>query len=228
MLCLVASAYAQQEDNINKGMQFRWGFKGGLNFTTYSSECDDIQAHMGQWGVLCRWTWGSFAIQPELFYARMGVRSYEYVVQSHSGEAYGTGEPLEDELLKIHLLSDNIQLPIMFKYYLPIYSGGFNVQAGPLVSQRFDYKLNTVSQKGYLLAVQQGDGSKWDDGRIRRFAQSMNHVTAGINFGAGYDSASGIGVDFRCYLGLVPVFRNDLLNGKTKDRVWSLSFTYTL
>lgn len=213
ILCFAAAANAQTE--------FRYGFKGGLNFSTFSTDPDDVQARMGQWGVLCRFRVGSFAVQPELFYARQGVRSLERMIQRHPDHAYQTGEWDHDELYKLMLLTDNIQMPIMIKYYLPIFDG-LNIQAGPQMSQRFDYKISSPSQKGYLLDPKI-DGT----GDIRDYARDMNHFSVAANVGVGYDSASGIGVDFRCSLGLTPVFKT-LYNTHSRDRVWSISFTYTL
>lgn len=219
LLCVVAVADAQ--------MIFRYGFKGGLNFATYDSDADDVQCRLGQWGVLCRFEWGSFAIQPELFYARQGVRSLERLVVPEL-----EGSWITEQNFKLMLLSDNVQLPIMLKYYLPIASlKGINVQAGPQFSQRFDYKVSTPSEKGYLASDYLGGAMS-----KRRFAQDMNQFTVMANMGIGFDSESGIGVDFRCSMGLTPVFKGEIVDPKTgenyaynsnsHDRVWSISFTY--
>ena len=50
-----------------------------------------------------------------------------------------------------------------------------------------------------------------------------------LNVGAGFDSESGIGVDFRCGLGLTKVFEDgtQYASSNTRDRVWSLAFSYT-
>lgn len=219
LLCVVAVADAQ--------MIFRYGFKGGLNFATYDSDADDVQCRLGQWGVLCRFEWGSFAIQPELFYARQGVRSLERLVIPEL-----EGSWITEQNFKLMLLSDNVQLPIMLKYYLPIASlKGINVQAGPQFSQRFDYKVSTPSEKGYLASDYLGGAMS-----KRRFAQDMNQFTVMANMGIGFDSESGIGVDFRCSMGLTPVFKGEIVDPKTgenyaynsnsHDRVWSISFTY--
>lgn len=219
LLCVVAVADAQ--------MIFRYGFKGGLNFATYDSDADDVQCRLGQWGVLCRFEWGSFAIQPELFYARQGVRSLERLVVPEL-----EGSWITEQNFKLMLLTDNVQLPIMLKYYLPIASlKGINVQAGPQFSQRFDYKVSTPSEKGYLASDYLGGAMS-----KRRFAQDMNQFTVMANMGIGFDSESGIGVDFRCSMGLTPVFKGEIVDPKTgenyaynsnsHDRVWSISFTY--
>lgn len=218
LLCVVAVADAQ--------MIFRYGFKGGLNFATYDSDADDVQCRLGQWGVLCRFEWGSFAIQPELFYARQGVRSLERNVVPELEHCWSKGK------YKLLLLTDNIQLPIMLKYYLPIDKvRGVNIQVGPQFSQRFDYKVSSPSEKGYLASGELG-------GVLKRnvYAQDMNQFTVMANMGIGFDSESGIGVDFRCSMGLTPVFKGEIVDPKTgenyaynsnsHDRVWSISFTY--
>lgn len=227
MFCCVATVTKAQ-------MQFRYGFKGGLNFATYSSDADDVQARLGQWGAICRFEFGSFAIQPEVFYARQGVRSLEKYVIDHreEGKAFGTGDVLEVEKFKLGVLTDNIQVPIMVKYYLPTTRWkGLNVQVGPQFSQRFDYKISTPSQLGYyrepLLGTYHND--KYNETQTistkYALARDMNKFTVAANFGLGFDSESGIGVDLRCSWGLTPVFKN-LYNPNSRDRVYSISFTY--
>lgn len=208
-------------------MVFRYGLKGGLNFATFDSDADDVQCRLGQWGVLCRFEFGSFAVQPELFYARQGVRSLERNVIPEL-----QGSWITERDFKLMLLTDNIQLPIMIKYYLPITPlKGINIQAGPQFSHRFDYKISTPSEKGYLSSEALGGAlSK------RKFAQDMNQFTVMANMGIGFDSESGIGVDLRCSMGITPVFKGEITNSKTgekfaynsksHDRVWSISFTY--
>ncbi|MBP5365289.1 MAG: PorT family protein [Bacteroidales bacterium] len=222
MFCATTVASAQ--------MQFRYGFKGGLNFATFSSDPDDIQARLGQWGVLCRFEFGSFAIQPEVFYSRQGVRSLEKVIFDHHkyGPAFATGDILETEYYKLGVLTDNIQMPIIAKYYLP-FSGvlkGSNIQAGPQFSQRFDYKISSPSQKGYLADSRMGEREDINFiGKFNSLGRDMNQFTIAASFGFGYDSESGIGVDLRCNWGLTPVFKT-LYNTNSTDRVYSVSFTY--
>lgn len=214
----------------NAEMRFRYGFKGGMNFATYSSDPDDVQARLGQWGAICRFEFGSIAIQPEVFYSRQGVRSLEKLVYNHEphGPAFATGDILEHEKYKLGVLTDNIQMPIIVKYYLP-FSGvlkGGNIQAGPQFSQRFDYKISSPSQKGYLADSRLGVR---DDrpfiGKFVSLGRDMNKFTVAASFGVGYDSESGIGVDLRCNWGITPVFKT-LYNTNATDRVYSVSFTY--
>lgn len=210
------SALASAEVNFN------WGFKGGLNFTTYDSDVDDVQAHLGQWGVICRFKFGeSFAIQPEVFYACQGVRSLEFLLSKNQDNSpFGSdNNPWNDYTkYRLGLLTDNIQEAIMLKYYLPFGQKCLNIQAGPQFSQRFDYKVTSPSPHGYLKEL--GMNSKYG------FAQDMNKFTTMLNVGVGYDSPSGIGVDLRWTTGLTPVFKN--LYPTAHDRVYSISFTYTL
>jgi hypothetical protein len=224
---LIAFALLSAVTLAEAQMTFRYGIKGGLNLATYDSDADDAQCRLGQWGVLCRFEFGSFAVQPELFYARQGVRSLERNVIPELEDSWIT-----ESDYKLMLLSDNVQLPIMVKYYLPIEKiKGFNIQAGPQFSQRFDYKISSPSEKGYLGgSVLGGVMSK------RAFAQDMNQFTVMANMGIGFDSESGIGVDVRCSMGITPVFKGDITNPHTgekfaynsnsHDRVWSISFTY--
>ncbi len=210
----------------NAQFDFGYGFKAGLNFATYSSDCDDIQARPGQYGILCRLKFGSsFAIQPEVFYSRQGVRSLEFLIAGHYDDApYNTLNPTNDqEKFRLLLLNDCVQMPIMLKYYLPINLYGFNVQAGPLFSQRFEYRVSTPSPLGYLR-----DSSTFGRSLTSKndFARDQNKATMGINTGIGFDSPSGIGLDVRCYFGLTPVFKT--LYRNARDRVWSISFTYLL
>lgn len=226
--------------------EFHWGFKGGLNFTTYDSDADDVQARMGQWGVLCRWNIGEhFAIQPELFYARMGVRSLKKLLKAAPAhDSFSTEGSLQNEWFRIMLLTDNVQLPIIFKYYLPVdvFGGkGLNVHAGPLFSQRFDYKISTPNPEGFLQdPLLSGNGSiqynadgsitRRYDNDLRNFARSMNQFTVHAVWGVGYDSPSGIGVDIRCQMGITPVWnssKNHVYNSNSHDRVWALCFNYT-
>lgn len=229
LLCMFAvSSMAQVE--------FHWGFKGGINFTTYDSDADDVQARMGQWGVLARWKFNDhIALQSEFFYARMGVRSLKKAIKWFPQDAYYTGEDNLNQKFRLQLLTDNVQLPILVKYYIPVnlFGGpGFNVHAGPLFSQRFDYKISTSSHQGFLLDPMlggEGDVLK-STATLRKFARAQNQFTIHALFGVGYDSPSGIGVDIRCQMGITPVWdKNDkyCYNSHSHDRVWSLCFNYT-
>ncbi len=223
LLCQAAiGAIAQTE--------FHWGFKGGMNITTYDSDCDDLQGHMGQWGLLCRWKLNDhFAVQPELFYSKMGVRSLENVLYANEGYEYGTGQKLNPTKFKLHLTTDNMQLPVIFKYYMPAtLLEGLNVHAGPLFSVRFDYSAHTVSPIGYLKDGQMGPTGEGINALVD-IARAQNVCTAQAVVGVGYDSPTGIGFDFRCQLGITPVFKkNDpgCYNSNSHDRVWAFCFSY--
>lgn len=205
-------------------IEFSYGLKVGLNFCTYDSDCDDVQARMGQDGIICRWRYKNWALQPELHYARMGVRSLVKRVNAYDGDAPATGGTNYSDRFMLQLLTDNVQMPIMFKYYLPLFNHGLNIQAGPMFSQRFDYKVSTSSQKGQLRDEATGEVLQ-----LRRFAKAQNQFTVLANVGVGFDSESGIGVDFRCSMGITPVFdKNEFgcYNPNSHDRVWSIQFTY--
>ncbi|MCF0190443.1 MAG: PorT family protein [Marinilabiliaceae bacterium] len=222
---------------LYSGMQFHFGAKIGLNLTTYDSDVDDVQARIGQMGILCRWQWENWAIQPEVFYSRMGVRSLEKSIKWHPEETWrikGQNIVGHDDLLnedfKIMFLTDNIQVPIMFKYYLPVSIKGINIQAGPMISFNFDYTISSPSQHGYLNNYMFGthtyrSGKVTGIESLRRVARDRNRVLAMANFGFGYDSKSGIGADVRMCMGLTPVFKS-LYNTKSKDRVIAVSFYY--
>lgn len=232
LICLMAvSASAQVE--------FHWGFKGGINFTTFDSDADDAQAHMGQWGVLARWNFNEhFALQTELFYARMGVRSLRkpmYWYPEHDGAL--SEMDLLNKKFRLQILTDNVQLPILFKYYIPVnlFGGhGLNIHAGPLFSQRFDYKVSTSSPEGYLLdPILGGDGDPENTKKsntLRSFARAQNKFTIHALWGIGYDSPSGIGVDLRYQMGITPVWddsKRGCYNSNSHDRVIAICFCYT-
>lgn len=237
-IALVAStimSYAQDNNtseewstkSVKRGseIEFSYGVKIGLNFCTYDSDCDDIQARMGQDGILCRWRYKNWALQPEIHYARMGVRSLVTKVNNYDGAAPVTNGKNYSDRFMLHLLTDNIQMPIMFKYYTPLFSYGLNVQAGPMLSQRFNYHISTSSQKSQLR-----DAKTDQLLELRNIARGQNQFTVLANFGVGFDSESGIGVDLRCSMGITPVFKDDYwrgcYNSKSHDRVWSIQFTY--
>lgn len=223
--------------------EFHWGFKGGLNFTTVDSDVDDFQARMGQWGMLCRWELGDhFAIQPEVFYARMGFRSLKKLIRSAPAHDTMSGEgSLQNEWFHLQILTDNVQIPIVFKYYLPINlfgDKGLNVHAGPLFSQRFEYKISTSDHEGVLLdPALTGNGTPYVDGNsyrenntIHNFARAMNKTQFQVLAGIGYDSPSGIGVDIRWQTGITPVWnshKKHAYNKNSHDRVWAFCFSYT-
>lgn len=229
LICLFAvSSTAQTE--------FHWGFKGGLNFTTFDSDADDFQARMGQWGAIARWKFNeNIALQTELFYARMGVRSLRKTLQEYPGGAYYTKEDNNSQVFQIQLLTDNIQLPVLVKWYLPVnlFGGrGLNVHAGPLASYAFEYKLSTSSNTGFLLRpdIIDKDGGTTDHYSIREIARARNQFTLQAVYGVGYDSPSGIGVDIRYQMGITPVWDKDEIgcfNTHSHDRVWALCFSYT-
>ncbi len=230
LICLFAVSSSAQ-------VEFHWGFKGGINFTTYDSDADDVQARMGQWGVLARWKFGDhFALQSELFYARMGVRGLRKTIKWFpEHDSYYQDQDLLNQKFHLQLLTDNVQLPIIFKYYLPVnlFGGpGLNVHAGPLFSQRFDYKVSTNSPQGYLLdPMLGGDGSVNinKNNTLRSFARAQNQFTIHAVWGIGYDSPSGIGVDIRCQMGITPVWDSSkagCYNSHSHDRVWALCFNY--
>lgn len=227
-------------------VEFHWGFKGGLNFTTYDSDADDFQARMGQWGLLCRWEIGEhFAIQPEVFYARMGVRALKKLINpAPQHDSFSTDGSLQNEWFRLQLLTDNVQLPILFKYYVPlnVFGGkGLNVHVGPLFSQRFDYSVSTNTPQGFLLDPKlTGDGEldfgdgvaqpRRNDNTLHNFARAQNKFTVHAVCGIGYDSPSGIGVDLRWQTGLTPVWKKNSkhnYNPNSHDRVWAICFSYT-
>ena len=231
LVCMFAVNSAAQTE-------FHWGFKGGINFTTYDSDVDDVQARMGQWGLVGRWKFNdNFALQTELFYARMGVRSLEkplYWFGEH--DSYYQNEDLLNKKFRLQLLTDNVQLPVIFKWYLPvnIFGGrGLNIHAGPLASIRFDYKISTSSPQGYLLDPKLGGEGSTDpnvNNSLRNIAHAQNKFTMHAVYGIGYDSPSGIGVDIRCQMGITPVFDSDhryCYNSHSHDRVWAICFSYT-
>ncbi len=226
--------------------EFHWGFKGGINFTTVDSDADDFQARMGQWGVLGRWTFGEnkrFAAQTEIFYARMGVRSLRKAINwfgEHDG--YYTKYDLLNQKFRLQYLSDNVQVPFLFKYYLPVNlfgTHGFNVHAGVLLSYRFDYKISTSSYEGFLLDPELGGNGSvgtstttndvLSGNTLRSFARAANQFTVHAVYGIGYDSPSGIGLDIRCQMGITPVWDKDdqhAYNTNSHDRVWCIAFSY--
>lgn len=225
------------EATTGSQMEFHFGLKGGLNFTTYSSDADDVQAHLGQWGAVCRWQWKNFSIQPELFYSSQGVRSLERMLYTANMQYPYLAQDNNDHLrFKMKLYTQHVVLPVMFKWYLPVQLHGLNIQAGPQLAYRFDYSIHSNSPHGYIQDSQLGSVT-----RLRRFARDMNLWTMSANFGVGYDSPSGIGVEFRCCMGITPVFKGDIeytdtdgnvqkyaYNSHSKDRVWAICFTYVL
>lgn len=216
VLCCTATAKAQ--------MEFQYGFKAGLNFTTFDSDADDFQARAGQLGILCRFKWNNFAIQPEFHYARMGVRALNYLLRDKDPDEMTThGRPVFVRF-NLGITTDNFQLPIILKYY-PEFSAlkGLNIQAGPQFSQRFDYHVSTPGDYGFLR-----DEQIAANGELRSFARDQNQFTIMGCYGIGYDSASGIGVDLRFSNGFTPVFKGEKQKAFTHchDRVWSIAFTY--
>ncbi len=216
---------------VNNGFEFHYGFKIGLNFCTYSSDADDFQCRPGQYGICCRLQFGRFfALQPEVFYARQGIRSLEFIIEGHedADDPYypnppGTPRTNDEEKYRLMLLNDCFQMPIMCKFYIPFRLPGINIQAGPLFSQRFDYKVSSPSPAS-LLANPCFPEKVNRDLSKNAFARDQHQATMGVNWGIGYDSDSGIGVDLRLYTGITRVFKT--VNTHSRDRVWSISFTY--
>ena len=217
VFCCAATASAQ--------MDFQYGFKAGLNFTTYDSDADDFQARAGQLGILCRFKWNNFAIQPEIHYARMGVRSLNKILRDKDPKSETTeGRPVFVRM-KLKLLTDNVQMPIIFKYYPELKAlKGLNVQAGPTLSQRFNYHVSTSECSSYVLDPQ----IACKNGDIRAFGRDQNQFTVLWTAGLGYDSSTGIGCDLRFSQGITPVFKGEKQKAFTNchDRVWSIAFTY--
>lgn len=225
--------------SAQSGPVFHYGFKVGFNLTTFSSDADDLQARVGQMGFICRWQWKNFAIQPELYYITMGVRSLEHEIKFHPNEVWrptnlfivGHEDLTNDEDFKLGFKTNNIQLPVILKYYLPLPKEGFNIQAGPTFNVDLDYEATTPSPLGYLFRPDFGEYYSKAMSKVtgvqslRRIGRNRNRVSAIAQFGLGYDSKSGIGVDVRCGMGLTPVFK-DYYNTNAKNRFWALSFTY--
>lgn len=232
-LCCAASANAQEETTSNSVMDFQYGFKAGLVFTTFDSDVDDFQARFGNWGILCRFKFDNWSIQPEVHYATQGVRSLEYkVVQGYDDkDTYGTTRyDAVSSKLKLHLITYNIQMPIIFKWYMPIKQWkGINIQVGPKLSQRLDYKISAAGSAAGLFSAVDANGNQLINGaEIRNIARDMNRFTVAADFGLGFDSQSGIGFDVRYSMGLTPVFKGEKQRMFTNshDRVWSFAFTY--
>lgn len=232
-LCSTLGANAQVDTDapqVAKSIDFQYGFKAGLVFTTYDSDADDFQARFGNWGFICRWKAENWAIQPELHYTTQGVRSLIYKMRygGQQYDNYGKVPELDDAVtskFRLNLKTYNVQMPIMFKWYMPIQSlKGINIQAGPKIGAIFDYQVSAPTNTyGLLMSPELGT-----EGRLRRFGRDLNRFTVAADFGAGFDSKSGIGFDLRCSMGLRPVFKNEKQKAFTHahDRVWSVAFTY--
>ena len=222
-------AMAQTEEVQDR---FHWGFKGGINFTTFDSDADDFQARMGQWGMLCRWDIGEhFAIQPELFYARMGVRQLEKVIKcfDDNEDPYIPVNDNKNQRFAVKLLTDNVQIPVFFKWYLPVnFLGGkgLNIHVAPMFSWAFDYTISTNSPEGFLL-----DPALNEKTDLLNIARGRNEITFQAVGGIGYDSPSGIGFDIRYQQGVTPVWKDTknrpAFNPNAHDRVWAICFSYT-
>ncbi len=232
-ICCAASAKAQEETTSNSTMDFQYGLKAGLVFTTFDSDVDDFQARFGNWGILCRFKFENWAIQPEFHYATQGVRSLEYKVYQGDDEYDTFGTSRYDGVsskVKLSLTTYNLQMPIIFKWYMPIKMWkGINIQAGPKMSQRLDYKVSASGSPSGLLAAVDSEGNQLvNNGQIRSFARDMNRFTVAADFGVGFDSPSGIGFDLRYSMGITPVFKGEKQRMFTNshDRVWSFAFTY--
>lgn len=218
LICCTEAAYSQ--------VKFNYGIKGGFNISTYSYDPDDAQLRLGQWGALCRLTFlnGSMAVQPEIIYSRQGSRSLDLLRIKHSKPEWETTtNKWFDEVFKVKITTQYVQMPIMVKYYIPKMMG-INVQAGPQVGYMFDYEISPINEYGWMASAEMGAPLS-----TRNIHRSMNYWNVALNVGAGFDSESGIGVDFRCGLGLTKVFEDgtQYASSNTRDRVWSLAFSYT-
>ena len=114
LICCTGAAYSQ--------VKFNYGIKGGFNISTYSYDPDDAQLRLGQWGALCRLTFlnGSMAVQPEIIYSRQGSRSLDLLRIKHSKPEWETTtNKWFDEVFKVKITTQYVQMPIMVKYYIP-------------------------------------------------------------------------------------------------------------
>ena len=166
LTCCVGAAHAQ--------MKFNYGVKGGFNITTYSYDADDAQVRLGQWGALCRFTFldGTFAVQPELIYSRQGSRSLDLYRKSYD---IPNQDRVKDETFKVKFISQNVQMPIIVKYYLPKLNG-INIQVGPQISYRFDYKISALNELGWLGSNEMGKPMN-----LRGIVHRMNQWTTAID-----------------------------------------------
>lgn len=113
---------------VNAQEYWKFGVKGGVNFTNMTSDgFDDTNSRTGfNLGLLAEIPAGDhFSVQPEVLYATQGTEATRTV----AGNTY-TGE----------YQLDYIQVPVLAKFY-PVQ--GFAIEVGPsfdfLVNEKYDY-----------------------------------------------------------------------------------------
>ncbi|HAR62925.1 MAG: hypothetical protein DKM50_13460 [Candidatus Margulisiibacteriota bacterium] len=195
LLCLiVVLSFSSTSVFAQDGM--KWGLKLGVNGNTFIGDDAKSTRMTGGFnaGVFSEWRLNdNFIIQPELIFTKKGGKA-----------------TLPDEFGEVNLLLNYLELPILFKYNLPMDWVEANVFAGPYFSHLF-----SVNDKQDIE----------DRNTLKKFNRFDWGVVVGV--GAGFNTFLGkVGLDARYDMGLQNL--DEKANDDFRNGVGSINLSYAL
>jgi hypothetical protein len=186
---------------VPQGKAIQYGLKGGLNWSKYASPTatDPIDEFISNYnpgwlgGFFCNFKLSEqFSIQPEIYYARIGEKETNPLVEGFVTLA-SIGVTYKE-------LLDYIQVPVLAKFkVLP--KGPFSpiLQAGPYFGFLLSGKYKTLDAAGAVLY----------SGDLKQYYKTMDF---GLAFSGGFEYEMGnklLSLEFRYNLGLTDIEKTE-------------------
>lgn len=145
-----------------------WGVKGGLNYSTLTSEMEPDHIFGYHAGLTAEFRIApKFALQPELLYSLEGAHS-EIEFSDEEFSFYS------DQKIKLGY----INLPVMAKYFV---TPALSLQAGPQVG----YLVSAKNE--YEIASDFPDDFGMNESGTADIKDELKKISLGLNFGLGYE-----------------------------------------
>lgn len=187
IVIIISSLLQAQEKKVT------YGIKAGANFTKQSgsgvdmilrteNETPDFKLGLVTGAFLEYKFSKKIALQSEILFSQQGFQ-----------------KKFDNFDVEIRLMSNYINIPVMFKYY---------------VSEKFS--LETGPQLGFVLTAK-GYKSRGDQEVIEDLKDQFKSTDFGVNFGAGYQFKNGIGINTRYSLGLINIFDFSVKQNNNND-----------
>lgn len=202
---VILSAIAVMAFGIASAQDVKYGFKGGLNVSTFTGDKEgaNLKSTIGfnVGGFVEIKLSEKFALQPELLYSTQGTKLTN-IGDYLDGDFY-TGD--------INFNLAYINVPVMAKYYV---AEKFSIEAGPQIGFLTSAKTKTKLD-GFSQTVEQN------------VKDSFESIDFGLNFGAGYDFTEHFAIGARYNLGLANIAKTEAGdNTKLHNSVFSFSVGY--
>lgn len=203
-----AAQAEQKKDSIKKLNKYKFGVKGGINFSNLNYNGNDLDLSsktgftigvMGEIPIAKQ-----LALQPEILYSQQGAESEYFSEQINNISYEGT--------IKLNYLN----IPLMLKYFV---ADGLSLQAGPQIG----FLLNSKNvYKDNFFGYENSDELDLSD-----YTHTLDF---GVNLGVGYQFQDKIYVDARYNMSLSDVFEDgksqNFINADMYNRVFQITVGY--